>query len=114
MPVWLAILLADVVLVVHFLIAAFNILALPATVLGLAMGWQFARNRFFRLAHLVCMGVVLLFAALGRYCPLTDWESALRIAAGQEPNGAYPAAGCVGRKKISRYPTPVEIGRAHV
>ncbi|EPR30639.1 Protein of unknown function DUF2784 [Alkalidesulfovibrio alkalitolerans DSM 16529] len=84
MQVWFAILLADVVLVVHFLIAAFNILALPATVLGLAMGWQFARNRFFRLAHLVCMGVVLLFAALGRYCPLTDWESALRIAAGQE------------------------------
>jgi len=76
--------MADVVLVVHFLIAAFNILALPATVLGLAMGWQFARNRLFRLAHLVFMGVVLLFAALGRYCPLTDWENALRVAAGQE------------------------------
>ena len=80
----LAIFLADSILVIHFLVAAFNIFALPATVLGLVMGWRFARNRLFRLTHLGCMGIVLLFAALGRYCPLTDWESALRVMGGQQ------------------------------
>lgn len=76
--------LADGVLVVHMAIAAFNIFALPLTVLGLALGWRIARNAFFRVAHVGCMAAVLFFVALGRYCPLTKWENSLRAMAGQD------------------------------
>ncbi len=75
--------LADAVLVLHFLVAAFNILALPLIWLGLVRGWPLGSSRVLRLAHLGSMGLTALCALLDRLCPLTEWESALRGAAGQ-------------------------------
>lgn len=75
--------LAEAVLVVHFAVAAFNILALPLIWLGLWTGWALGRSLRLRLAHLGSMGLTALFAVLDRLCPLTEWESALRQAAGQ-------------------------------
>ena len=70
--------LADVLLVLHFGIAAFVVLGLIAVWVGAALRWSFTRNPWFRYAHL---GAILLIAAealLGVACPLTVWEDLLR------------------------------------
>jgi len=83
---------ADVVLAVHFAVAAFIVLGLPAIWIGAAAGWRFARNRWFRWTHAALMGFVLSETVAGSLCPLTKWEAALRRAAGQE--GGEPVS-CV-------------------
>ncbi|MGE4506473.1 MAG: DUF2784 domain-containing protein [Desulfovibrionaceae bacterium] len=79
----LAALAADALLAVHVLLAGFNVLALPAIWIGAWAGRAFASSRWFRGAHLGCMGVVAALALLGEACPLTSWENALRARAGQ-------------------------------
>lgn len=75
--------MADLLLAVHMLLAAFNVLGLPAVWIGALAGRRWARNRWFRLAHLASMGAVAGLALLGRWCPLTVWENRLRVMAGQ-------------------------------
>jgi hypothetical protein len=41
------------------------------------------RNPWFRLAHLVAIGVVVVQSWAGVICPLTTWETALRARAGE-------------------------------
>ena len=86
-------LLADVVLVAHAALALFLTLGLAAILVGgpgwriggwRLGGWAWVRNRRFRIAHLVGMAVVALESVLGLTCPLTDFEAALRTAAGAE------------------------------
>ena len=48
--------MADVLLVVHFLIAAFIVLGLLAVWLGAALGWPWVRNPWFRYLHLAAIG----------------------------------------------------------
>lgn len=79
---WLLI-FADALLVFHTLLVAFVILGLVATFIGYFRGWRWVRNVWFRLAHLLVIGVVVLQAWLGVICPLTSWEMALRAKAGQ-------------------------------
>ena len=45
-------------------------------------GWRLARSRSLRLLHLLTIGFVVLQSWLGQTCPLTLWESALRVQAG--------------------------------
>jgi hypothetical protein len=71
-------LLADIVLVLHFAIAAFIVGGLVLTYLGAALHWQWIRNFRFRLAHLAGIVFVAAEAVLGIVCPLTMWEDALR------------------------------------
>lgn len=71
-------LLADLILVVHFLFVLFVVGALAATWLGAWRGWGFARNPWFRLAHLAAVLFVAGQALVGAICPLTLWEDALR------------------------------------
>ncbi|SDT91225.1 DUF2784 domain-containing protein [Halopseudomonas salegens] len=75
--------LADFILVVHVLFVLFVVCGLLAIYLGYALQWQWVRNRFFRLAHLVAIAIVVLQAWLGVICPLTGWEMALRAKAGE-------------------------------
>jgi hypothetical protein len=77
--------LADAVLVLHLGVVLFVVLGLPAIVIGNWLGWGWVNAWRWRLAHLAAIGVVTLQAWLGRYCPLTVWESALRERAGQPP-----------------------------
>ena len=70
--------LADAVLVVHALFVLFVVGGLLATWIGLALGAPFARNRWFRGAHLAAIAFVVGEALLGVMCPLTAWEDALR------------------------------------
>ena len=73
---------ADVLLIVHFLFVLFVVGGLVLILLGGARQWRWVRNPWFRLAHLVAIGVVVLQAWLGKICPLTIWEMTLRSKAG--------------------------------
>jgi polyferredoxin len=70
--------IADIVLVLHFCIAAFITLGLIAIWLGAALGWRWVRNPPFRYLHLAAIAFVALEAVLGVACPLTAWEDLLR------------------------------------
>jgi hypothetical protein len=70
--------MADVLLIVHFLIAAFIVGSLPLVWLGGVLGWRWVRNPWFRYVHLGAIGFVALEALLGVMCPLTVWEDLLR------------------------------------
>jgi hypothetical protein len=71
-------LVADALLVVHFLIAAFVVGGLLAVWLGAALGWRWIRNRWFRYLHLGAIVFVAFEALAGIACPLTVWEDLLR------------------------------------
>jgi hypothetical protein len=77
-------LLADAVLLSHTLIVAFVTLGLVATLIGGALKWQWVKNLWFRLSHLICIGVVVIQAWAGVVCPLTTLEMWLRSQAGQQ------------------------------
>ena len=78
---------ADLVLAAHVGIVAFVILGLLLTVVGGLAGWGWVRNRWFRLAHLATIGVVVVQAVVGVVCPFTTWESQLRELGGQTGYG---------------------------
>lgn len=70
--------LADALLVVHFLIAAYNVFGLPTIWLGKFTKCQFIYNPWFRYSHIARMGIVLLLVLFQQICPLTNWEFQLR------------------------------------
>jgi hypothetical protein len=72
--------LADLVLIVHFCLAAYIALGLAAIWLGRARGWRWVRNLRFRVLHAVAMLVVTAESIVGITCPLTRWEDVLRGA----------------------------------
>jgi hypothetical protein len=76
-------LLADAVLVLHALFVAFVVLGLIAILVGIRRHWRWVRNPWFRVAHLLAIGVVATQAWAGVLCPLTVWENALRQQAGR-------------------------------
>lgn len=77
--------LADLVLLVHFAFVAFVVLGFALIWIGHFCRWPFVRDLRFRLAHLAAMGLVLAESVAGFVCPLTTWESSLRVRAGQGP-----------------------------
>ena len=81
--------MADVILVVHFLIVLFIVGGLVAVWVGAAAGWTWVRNRWFRYAHLGAIAFVAAEGLLGVMCPLTVWEDMLR--------GGVKAESFVGR-----------------
>ena len=76
-------LLADAILVIHFLFVVFVVFGLALIPIGLRARWSWVHNRIFRIAHLAAIGIVVLQAWLGQLCPLTIWENNLRRLAGQ-------------------------------
>ena len=70
--------MADVLLVVHFMIAAFIVAVLPLIWLGFLLGWKWIGNPILRYLHLAAIAFVALEALLGYACPLTVWEDLLR------------------------------------
>ena len=69
---------ADALLIVHFLIAAFVAGGLVVVWIGAALHWRWVRNPWFRYLHLAAIGFVAAEAVLGIACPLTVWEDLLR------------------------------------
>jgi hypothetical protein len=83
-------LLADLVLILHVLFIGFVLVGLILIVIGLVRRWQWVRNFWFRLAHLLAIGFVVVQSVLGMTCPLTTLENSLRLQAGGEPySGAF-------------------------
>ena len=76
--------LADVILVIHFLFVLFVVCGLVAIYLGFALKWQWVRNKVFRIIHLSAIGIVVIQSWFGVICPLTIWEMQLRSSAGLE------------------------------
>lgn len=76
-------LLADLVLLLHFALVIFVIVGLVLVLLGGLRGWQWVRNGWLRLSHLLAISVVTAQAWLGRACPLTVLEIWLRERAAQ-------------------------------
>ncbi len=83
LPPALAGLLADAILVSHVAVVAFVVLGAVAVPIGAWRRWRWVQGFHWRLMHLVLMGVIALQAWLGALCPLTVWEQALRLRAGE-------------------------------
>lgn len=79
--------LADGVLALHVGVVLFVIFGLVLTLLGGAMGWGFVRSRWFRVAHLATIAVIVAQSWGGVVCPLTILESGLRRLGGQSGYG---------------------------
>jgi hypothetical protein len=75
--------LADLIAVIHVGYVLCVVLGLLIILIGWAAGWQWVRNRWFRLAHLAMIGTVVLRALVWPQCPLSWWEYDLRKLGGQ-------------------------------
>ena len=73
---------ADSLVFVHVIFAAFIVLGLILILLGKQLRWSWVRNPWFRIVHLLAIGIVVVQSWLGVICPLTIWEMALRQRAG--------------------------------
>lgn len=80
----LYLLAADALLVTHTLFVLFIVLGLLCVYVGHFLGWDWVRNRWFRVLHLAGIAVVVVQSWAGVICPLTTWEMALRARAGAE------------------------------
>ncbi len=80
---------ADATLFIHVLFVGFVILGLVLVFAGKMFSWSWVRNRRFRIAHLVAIGIVVLQSWFSVICPLTLWEMNLRSKAG---DATYPGS----------------------
>lgn len=74
--------LADIVVGLHFAYIAFVVVGQLLILLGALLGWQWVRNFWFRIAHFLMIVVVAVESIFNFECPLTTWERDLRIAGG--------------------------------
>jgi uncharacterized protein DUF2784 len=79
----------DLVAAVHAAYVAFVVFGFIAIMLGVAMGWQWVRNVYFRAAHLAAILLVCVEALIGVSCPLTILEDRLRVLGADTP---YPGS----------------------
>jgi hypothetical protein len=70
--------LADIILITHFLFVLFVVGSLPLIWIGASMRAEFVRNPRFRIAHLAAILFVVGESLLGMVCPLTLMEDSLR------------------------------------
>ncbi|MFZ5720398.1 MAG: DUF2784 family protein [Pseudomonadota bacterium] len=75
-------LLGQVILAIHLVVIAFNVIGLAVIPLGGVLGWTWVRLRWLRLLHLASLAVVAVQAALGEACFLTIWQA---MATGEAP-----------------------------
>lgn len=81
-PDFLLPLAADIILLLHVLFVGFVVVGLVLIIAGGLFGWSWVRNPWFRITHLVAIGIVVVQSWIGVICPLTTWEMALRTQAG--------------------------------
>ena len=85
----LLLLAADLVLLLHVLLVAFVVFGLLFILIGKVRVWAWVRNPWFRVMHLLAIGVVVVQSWFGALCPLTEFEMALRSRAGDT---VYPGS----------------------
>ena len=69
----------------HAIVVLFIVASVPVIWCGYFRGWGFVRNFYFRLVHVLLMGIVALESILGISCPLTVWEDVLRTNSAAAP-----------------------------
>ena len=69
---------ADLVMIAHFLLAAFLTAGFVAIPIGYKFRWSWAQNRRLRICHASVMGFITAETILGLTCPLTVLEHSLR------------------------------------
>jgi hypothetical protein len=77
--------LGQLVLALHLLVIAFNVLGLVAIPVGAALRWDWVRVRWWRALHVLSWVVVAVQAMLGRACFLTDWQDGLTGGGTEDP-----------------------------
>jgi len=94
-------LLADAIMVVHF---GWIIFMLAGFVLTVRAFWypRFFDRWLFRSVHSAGILFVALLEVLGKFCPLTIWENALRRS--YDPNTDYPGSFIIGLIEKLIYP----------
>jgi hypothetical protein len=80
--------LADLLVAFHAAYVAFVVFGLLVIWIGWARGWQWVRNPWFRVIHLIAIVIVGVEAVFAIECPITVWERQLREAAGQPVSDA--------------------------
>ena len=73
---------ADALLVTHVFFVVFIVLGFIFVYVGRFLSWRWVRNPWFRIAHLLGTGTVVLQSWFGVICPLTVWEMKMRSMAG--------------------------------
>lgn len=74
---------ADSVVVLHMAYVLFVVLGLVMILIGYLTKWQWVRNKWFRMSHLLMIGIVVVESLLNLTCPLTTFENWLRASGGQ-------------------------------
>jgi hypothetical protein len=74
---------ADLVTLIHAAYVAFVVVGFAAILVGWAAGWDWVRNRYFRVVHVAMILLVCCEALVGTTCPLTTWENILRVKGGE-------------------------------
>ena len=83
---------ADFILLLHVIFVLFIVLGLALIYLGRTRNWAWIRNFWLRLSHLLAIALIAVQAWLGKICPLTTLEMALRSRAGDATySGAFIA-----------------------
>lgn len=80
-------LLADLIVALHVAYVSYVVFGQLAILVGVVLRCQWIRNVWFRVTHLVAIGIVAFEAAMDIPCPLTVWEENLRRLAGQPVGG---------------------------
>ena len=93
--------LADTILIIHLAWIVFMLLGFVLTVRGFFRP-AFFDHWLFRTIHLAGILFVALWEILGKYCPLTLWESGLRRH--YNPDVDYPGSFIVGHIEKLIYP----------
>jgi len=75
-------LLADAVLALHVCVAVFVVAGPLLVVVGNVARWRWVNDLWFRVAHVLAIGIVVAESWLGVACPLTLLEASLRGRAG--------------------------------
>lgn len=75
--------LADLLVTIHVGYVAFVVVGQLAILVGLIWHWAWVRNFWFRLTHMLAIGIVAAEALCQIRCPITVWEDQLRLLAGQ-------------------------------
>ena len=68
----------EIVLFFHFFIFLFITFSFFLIPFGYFQKWEWVKNKYYRLIHLVLMGIILIETILGFMCPLTILENFLR------------------------------------
>ena len=69
---------ADIILIVHFIVAFFIVSLFFFIPLGYSLRWNWTKNRKLRSLHIILMFFVTLETIMGITCPLTLVENELR------------------------------------